>query len=210
MQASTSYVTIERLLDLPAADIQNQMVAVEAVKRWLDAHEGRLLLLDNADDLSMARAFLPSGKKGHILLTTRARAAGVFARLVEIQEMATDEGSLFLLRRSKYIAEDAVLEAAGEDNRAQAKEIVRQLGGLPLALDQAGAYSEETGCGLSGYLNLYRSYALELLRRRGALTSDHPPVATTWALSFRENRAGKSSRCGTLTVLCLPASRWNP
>ena len=120
-----------------------------------------------------------------MLLTTRARAVGAVARLVEIQEMGTEEGALFLLRRAKYIAEDAPLDAAAEADQATAKEIAAQLDGLPLALDQAGAYIEETGCGLSGYLDLYRSHALELLRRRGVLASDHPdPVATTWALSF--------------------------
>ena len=158
---------------------------MEAVKRWLSSHEGWLLILDNADDLAMTREFIPPGKNGHVLLTTRARAAGAIARRVEIQEMGTEEGALFLLRRAKYIAEDAPLDAAAEADQATAKEIATQLDGLPLALDQAGAYIEETGCGLSGYLDLYRSHAPELLRRRGALASDHPdPVATTWALSF--------------------------
>jgi hypothetical protein len=58
---------------------------------------------------------------------------------------------------------------------------------LPLALDQAGAYIEETGGGLLKYLNLYQTHATELLRRRGTLASDHPdPVAATWALSFEK------------------------
>ena len=59
--------------------------------------------------------------------------------------------------------------------------------GLPLALDQAGAYIEETSCGLSGYLDLYQSYRSELLKRRGDLVSDHPEsVATTWDISFKK------------------------
>ena len=49
---------------------------MEAVKRWLSSHEGWLLILDNADDLAMAREFIPPGKNGHVLLTTRARATG--------------------------------------------------------------------------------------------------------------------------------------
>jgi tetratricopeptide (TPR) repeat protein len=54
-----------------------------------------------------------------------------------------------------------------------------------LALDQAGAYIEETACGLLSYLDLYQRHAPELLQRRGALAYDHPdPVASTWALSF--------------------------
>jgi hypothetical protein len=99
--------------------------------------------------------------------------------------VGTEEGALLLLRRAKYIAEDAPLDAASEAEQATAKEIATQLDGLPLALDQAAAYIEETACGLSGYLLLYRDHAPALLRRRGVLASDHPdPVATTWALSF--------------------------
>jgi hypothetical protein len=64
---------------------------------------------------------------------------------------------------------------------------VAELGGLPLALDQAGAYIEETGCGLSGYLDLYRTRRKDLLQRRSKLRSEHPePVATTWSLSFQK------------------------
>src|SRR5260370_11181848 len=65
--------------------------------------------------------------------------------------------------------------------------IVSELGGLPLARDQAGAYIEETNCGLSGYLNLYRTRRKDLLQRRSKLRTDHPqPVGTTWSLSFQK------------------------
>ena len=49
-----------------------------------------------------------------MILTIRARAVGAIARLVEIQEMGIEEGALFLLRRAKYMAEDASLDAARE------------------------------------------------------------------------------------------------
>jgi len=63
--------------------------------------------------------------------------------------------------------------------------IVRELGGLPLALDQAGAYIEESSYHLEGYLKLYRRQRAALLKRRGGFATDHPaPVATTWSLSF--------------------------
>jgi len=183
----SSYVTIASLLKLSKADCQDQMLAVEALKRWLSSYAGWLLILDNADDLTIVREFIPPGKNGHVLLTTRARAVGALARRVDIQEMGTEEGTLFLLRRTTCIAEDAVLEAAAEADQARAKEIVTQLDGFPLALDQAGAYIEETGCGLSGYLNLYRKHAPDLLLLRGALGTGHPdPVATTWVLSFEK------------------------
>jgi tetratricopeptide (TPR) repeat protein len=181
----SGYVTIASLLNLPESNNQNQMLVVQAVKRWLGSHERWLLILDNADDLAMTREFIPPRKNGHVLLTTRAQATGAVARGVEIQEMGTEEGALFLLRRAKYITENAPLDVASETDQAKASEIATQLGGLPLALDQAGAYIEETESGLLAYLELYRHHAPELLRRRGMMTFDYPKsVATTWALSF--------------------------
>ena len=57
--------------------------------------------------------------------------------------------------------------------------------GLPLALDQAGAFIEETQSSVSDYLDLYRQRQDLLFKRRGGPGKDHPePVATTWSLSF--------------------------
>jgi tetratricopeptide (TPR) repeat protein len=163
--------------------------------RWPD--HGWFLILDNADDLDMARRFIPSGRIGHMIFTTQARAVGAVAQLVEIQGMGIEEGTLFLLRRSRWIAD----EAAEVVDWTRAKEIVAQLDGLPLALDQAGAYIEETGGGLSGYLNLYQTHTPKLFRRRGALASDHPkPVAATWSLSFEKIEQANSAAAELLRV----------
>jgi tetratricopeptide (TPR) repeat protein len=67
---------------------------------------------------------------------------GNLARKVEIDHMAPEEGALFLLRRAGLIPQNAPLENASQANRAQAEELVHEVGGLPLALDQAGAYFE--------------------------------------------------------------------
>jgi tetratricopeptide (TPR) repeat protein len=198
----SGYATVAGLLRLPESDAKDQTLAVDAVKGWLNSNHRWLLILDNADHIGVAREFIPPGKNGHVLLTTRARATGAVARLVEIKEMGTKEGALFLLRRAKYITEAALIEAASPADLGEAEAIAAQLDGLPLALDQAGAYIEETGCGLSGYLRLYREHAPELLRRRGALASDHPdPVATTWALSF-ENIEKASPPAAELLRFC--------
>jgi putative methionine-R-sulfoxide reductase with GAF domain len=152
-----------------------------------------LLILDNADKLAVDE-FIPSGKNGHLILTTQTRAMNRVARIVEIQKMGTEEGGLFLLRRTNYIADNAPFESASTTDQSKAKAIAKQLHGLPLAIDQAGAYIEETGCRLSGYLDLYRSHTLELLQHRGEMTHDHPePVATTWAISFEQIEKASSA-----------------
>ena len=100
--------------------------------------------------------------------------------------MQPDEGALFLLRRAHIIAQDASLDYASPDDRTNAHEIVQVLDGLPLAIDQAAAYIEESKCSPADYLDLYQKRRLELLNRRGKFVSDHPqPVATTWSLSFK-------------------------
>ena len=185
------------LLHLAEREAQDQEVLVTAVKRWLLTHLHWLLILDNADDVQMAADFLPPGGQGHVLLTTRAQAAGTIARSLQVEEMDTQEGTLLLLRRAGVLAMEAPLESAAATERASAEAIVGELGGLPLALDQAGAYIEETGCGLDAYLHLYQQRRRELLGLRKSLGAGHPePVATTWSLSFQKieeaNRAGSA------------------
>src|SRR6266568_8765209 len=90
-------------------------------------------------------------------------------------------------RWSKLLDIDTPLEQAQATDRAAALRIVRKMDGLPLALVQAGAYVEETGCTLSDYLRLYATHRKELLARHSRLMLDYPlTVATTWSLSFQQ------------------------
>jgi tetratricopeptide (TPR) repeat protein len=180
-------VTLAHLLKLPEQQEQDQHLMVEAVKRWFHDRARWLLIFDNADDLIMTRAYLPVGGQGHILLTTRAQATSSIAQRIEVERMDPEEGTLFLLHRANILDLGAPLATASQIDRLKASEIVQEMGGLPLALDQAGAFIEETQCGLSDYLQLYRTRQADLLKRRGKLVTDHPDsVATTWSLSFEK------------------------
>lgn len=184
---TSDFVTIADSLKLPEKNVQDRKIIVNAVKQWLEMNTNWLLIFDNADDLAMAYDFLPSRGKGHILLTTRAQATGGIAQGIEIEKMGLEEGALFLLHRAGVIGPSASLDNAFPIDRATAEEIVQILDGLPLALDQAGAYIEETGCDLADYLSLYHTRRTPLLKRRGGVISDHPePVATTWSFSFQQ------------------------
>ncbi len=174
-----------RALSLPERDERDQSAIVEAVKGWLRQHTGWLLILDNADDPALVLEFLPTSLRGHVLLTTRAQAPGGLASRIEIEPLDLDTAPLLLLRRAGLLALDAPLAQAEPGEWQAAVQLAQELGGLPLALDQAGAYLEETRCGLSQYLDLYRHHRTGLLRHRGGLVPDHPDaVATTWSLSF--------------------------
>jgi hypothetical protein len=113
---------------------------VEVVKRWLREHHQWLLILDNADDLGMVSGFLPETYPGHILLTTRAMAMGRLAKRIELDRMEQAEGTLFLLRRAGILEAGDPIDKVSSRDQANALSIVQAMDGLPLALDQAGAY----------------------------------------------------------------------
>ena len=182
----SDFMLIANVLELPQRNEQEQDKIVQAVIRWFDTHSNWLLILDNADDLDIVRTFMPTAGKGHVLLTTRAQALGTLAQRIELEKMTTEEGILFLLRRIKRLRGD-ILPASTTESYRQAQAIVEVVDGLPLALDQAGAYIEETGCILTDYLKFYKTRRHRLLRARGKDATGHPePVATTWSLSFEK------------------------
>jgi tetratricopeptide (TPR) repeat protein len=198
----SSYVHLASLLDLPVRDALSPNIAVQAVKRWLQDHSQWLLILDNADDLTVVRPFIPSVMGGHLLLTTRAQATGDLARRIKVETFTEEQGTFFLLRRAGLLAPDATFSQASIEDRTWATQIAQELGGLPLALDQAGAYLEETGTGLSDYLQIYRQHRGDLLKQRLGLGTDHPePVATTWSLSF-ERVERRNPAAADLLRLC--------
>jgi tetratricopeptide (TPR) repeat protein len=184
---TSSLVELARVLGLPERHEQDQEIIVQAVLRWFRLHTDWLLIYDNIDDLSMAEPFLPKAGSGHLLLTTRAHALGGLAERLDIQKMEPEIGAWLLLRRANIIAIKAVLNMATSEDQSVARAISQELDGLPLALDQAGAYIKETPCLLSDYVSLYRTRRGDILPKRGSFDQDYPAsVATTWSLSFEK------------------------
>lgn len=192
----SSYMAIAEQLYLPERSEQDQNLIVQAVKRWLQTNQSWLLILDNANESDELSSFLPTNADGHLLLTTRVSTLSPhLARQVELAVFTPDQGALLLLRRATYLAAQAPLEQAKPSDRELAMRISEELGGLPLALEQAGAYIAETACGLDSYLQTYHKQRAELLQYRGRsdLSNDYnypDAVATTWSLSFEKVEQG--------------------
>ena len=196
------FAQLAQLLSLREKDELNQSQIVATVKRWLTANGGWLLIMDNADDLKIAREFLPTRHKGYVLFTTRDQASGMIATSIEVEKLSVQDGVLLLLRWSKCLDAGMPVAQALPEDRAAAERIVKEMDGLPLALVQAGAYVAETGCSLVNYLTLYESHHKELLARHSRLMLDYPEtVATTWSLSFQQIEQ-KSSIAADLLRLC--------
>jgi tetratricopeptide (TPR) repeat protein len=197
---------IARLLALPEAGAQDQSVTVAAVRRWLRENTGWLLILDNADDLGVVRRILPDGLPGHVLITTRANVLSGMADRITIARLEPEEGATFLLRRAGRIANDALLSAASDDDREAALALSKEMGGLPLALDQAGAYIEETPSTPRAYLALYKQRRADLHNRAGAVSAtEHAPVAATFTLAFDKVEAAHPASAELLRLCAFLA-----
>jgi hypothetical protein len=184
---ASSMVELARFLNLPEYSEREQEVVVQAVLRWLHRHPGWLLIYDNVDDLSIVEPFLPKAGPGHLLLTTRSQALGGLAQRLNVQKMEPEIGALLLLRRASMLAHQDKLKKANAETRNHACAISQELDGLPLAIDQAGAYIKEAPCPLSDYLTRYQSRRADILSIRGRFNQDYPAsVATTWSLSFEK------------------------
>ena len=176
---------IAAVLGLRTADDGDEDTAVARVREWLSLHQKWMLVFDNADDLAEVREFFPPGRFGHILLTTRATVSGGNPRVIEIKEMPPQTGALFLLRRAGILTDDTPQTAASAVDQKSSQELSELLGGLALALDQAGAYMEEARCGPHEYIRLYRTAGTSLRAKRGENADRHrDSVTRTFQLAF--------------------------
>jgi tetratricopeptide (TPR) repeat protein len=183
------YGELARLLKLPAAQEADREVVVAAVKRWLAEHTGWLLILDNADEPQMLAGYLPAAPGGRVLITTRAAALGPLAQRLELNELPAEEGAAFVLRRAGALAPESPLAGATAADLEAALALTAAMDGLPLALDQAGAYMEETQCAPGEYLALYHESRAALLERRGELAPGHASVTVTFSLAGEQLQA---------------------
>ena len=160
-------------LGIPDPGTRDQNAVVKLVLRWLREHQGWLLVFDNAPGGWEISSYLPSGATGHVLITSRNRHWLEYAQPLVVDVMTPDEAIKFLLTRTNQTNE----EAAGK--------LAEELGYLPLALAQAGAYIEQKDLSLAEYLPLVEKHGTKVL----PATDRYPgSLAATWDLSFKEVR----------------------
>jgi hypothetical protein len=125
---AADYASLADDLDLPEKDSTDQTEIVRAVKCWLEHNSGWLLIFDNAHDPGAIRDYLPQGGAGHIIITSRSPDWGSVAGLLPVKKFDRADSIEFLCKRT------------GQDDQDAADALADELGDLPLALEQAGAY----------------------------------------------------------------------
>jgi transcriptional regulator with XRE-family HTH domain/tetratricopeptide (TPR) repeat protein len=198
-----SYVNLANELDLPEKGAQDRNITLRVVQRWLKENPHCLIVLDNVEDPAAIYEFIVQMGESHIILTTRAQAIGVAAQTLELGAMDIEESILLLLRRAQIAPAHAQLEDIPETSFTLAQSIALVMGGLPLALNQAASYIEETGCGLAGYLRLIEAQLAKMLKvnDRALIGDHHTSVTATWTLSFEKIKQNNAA-AAELLYLC--------
>ncbi|KAM6499539.1 P-loop containing nucleoside triphosphate hydrolase protein, partial [Amanita muscaria] len=156
-----------------------------AALQWISSRDNWLIVYDNADGgYEVIEKFLPPGNKGNILITSRNRAMG---------RITSHKSSLEVGHMGKVEAILLLLQSAGRDDqsgdlRDVARSIVSNLGYIPLAIDQAGAYIQASNCDLGSYLQLYNDHCAQLMSKSGFKGASDYGYSTygTWEISMKE------------------------
>ena len=186
---------------------------------WLRKREKLwCLVVDNLDELEMSpemRKLLTGNWKymarGHIIITTRrevseiGQATGIDEQCcIDLKCLTEEEGIQFLRLRTGRTDE-------GEDN--DLRQLIRELGGLPLALDQAGAYIRNVKQSIKEYVKKYKKQKVRLLKKTKAqnfvenTSSERLAVHTTWMLNFVHiSRISEEMELGEAPTLFMQVS----
>jgi Tetratricopeptide repeat len=178
---------------LGAREVVDARDPVASVHGVLAAYPvGWLLVFDNAPGQEAVRAFVPPAGTGRVLITSQS-AVWPRGQAVQVPVLGTEVAAGFLVNRT------------GDPDTQAAATLAGELGGLPLALEQAAAYVQATWETLAGYLASFRRRRADLLAR-GEPTGYPQTVATTWRLAFEDLAQAAPGAAGLLRLLafCAP------
>jgi hypothetical protein len=137
-------------------------------------------VLDNATGPDAIAGLLPEGTGGRVLITTRVHADW---RRLRAQPLALDVWEREVWEREE--STEFLRERTGEQDDSLLDAVAEAIGDLPLALEQAAAYTNTKAITLSGYLERLRDRAPQLFSAGRPAGYEHT-VSTVWQLAFEQ------------------------
>jgi tetratricopeptide (TPR) repeat protein len=179
------------LLDLAEKESSDESVQKRGVLRWFERHRDWLLIVDNADSdeaLVATEALLPYLTGGHVLATTRLTNLTGSFRTVALDVLSEEAGLVYVSQRT-----DGHRTLSANDP-VDIATLVRHVGGLALALEQAVAYIRRTRCSIVAYLERWNSHTADTLRWHDEFKMHYPrSLAVTFDTSFAQLSEGAKS-----------------
>jgi tetratricopeptide (TPR) repeat protein len=197
LQTSLANLCGALVLNLPERDAREQEVQVAAALRWLREHSGWFLIIDNVDSTEAAEAvekLLQQLHTGHTVVTSRLSQWGDAVESLSLDVINEAAAIEFLMERTQGKRKPTATDS--ED----AKRLASDLGCLPLALEQAGAFVAKHRGSLQEYRARWKQQEQKVIEWHDQRSMKYPAsVATTWQTSFDQLTADGR---GLLNVLC--------
>lgn len=150
----------------------------ERAVQWLATHHGWLLVLDNVDHPGHITPLLARATTGRILVTSR-RSSGWHDTASPVPlDVLTPAEALDLLTRILSTRTGDAPDLGG------ATQLCEELGYLPLAVAQAGAYIAEAGITVRAYLRLLADHPAEMYREAGEGHDSERTIARIWHITL--------------------------
>ncbi|MEV4055183.1 NB-ARC domain-containing protein [Amycolatopsis sp. NPDC049688] len=144
--------------------------------RWIATHDDWLLVLDNVTTPQDVAGLLSRVRTGTIVITSRQRSGWRAAETVPLDVLAEDEAMALLARIVRPEWPDADL--AGADR------LCGELGWLPLAVEQAGAYLAQTRTSPAAYLNLLARFPARMFTATAEGGDAQRTMARIWHVTL--------------------------
>lgn len=173
------------ILNLPEQSMENQDGRARAVRNWLRSHPNWLMIFDNVDDAAAVKAVINLIKLlsgGHYIINGRYRNYPPSICVREISEIGVEDSTEFLLKRTDG------LRSEGPDDATSARSLAIELGGLPLALEQAAAYIAVKAISFNRYTQLWNRNREEVIQWSDPDSIEynhHAGLAATWLTSIK-------------------------
>lgn len=204
-----AFVELAELLKAPTQTFQDRnsqskharLVLAECSQPWL-------MILDNYDNPHDydVRDFVPDNERSCVLVTTRSQEVGRIGTTIELEDMEEADAVTLLFTGTGIERND--------DRLVLARDIVRRLGCLPLAIDQVSAYirKKQPMLPLEDFLSHYRQNKNDILAstptvweyvRESPSGRQHESVFTTWNMALQLLEPNSSSGRVKIALLDL-------
>ncbi|WP_329297786.1 FxSxx-COOH system tetratricopeptide repeat protein [Streptomyces sp. NBC_00659] len=143
---------------------------------WLQGRTGWLLVFDNAEEPADLHAYLGRLSTGQTLVTTRRDLPWRDLGTPLCLDTLTPDASLKVLQE--------ITGRRADRDAAELIELAEELGNLPLALQQAGAYLAQTRTTAASYLTQVRADPAGVLATAPPGDSQQRAIAQLWSVTF--------------------------
>lgn len=168
-----SYTDIALELGIITGDEKSERRVIKRFVDWLSKTDKWVMVFDNCEEYDQIFRFMPKIHNGNIIITSKNPNWKELKSPICLEVFTKEEASDFLVKRANV--HDEYVE-----------DLANKLGYLPLALNQAAAYIDQSKISFSKYIELYDKYPRKLFEKNYSKNQYEYTINTVWKISLEK------------------------